>query len=354
MPNADVIATSSDTGVHHAVRTNESGFYSLRPLPIGRYDLVAEAKGFHRRQEQGIALTTGEVLELNLKLEVGAVSETITVTASTSPLEARTSDASQLIEAKSIEDMPLGDRRAMNLLETVGGVVWAGYDAGSKPNFSLAGGRMQSSQFYIDGASAQIMRIGAGQMDIDPPVDTLQEVKVITNGFSAEFGGSSGGMVIATTKSGTNRWRGSLFEYLRNQAMDAPNFYSPVVDGLKQKPSLRYNVFGGSIGGPIKHDRTFLFAAYEGSRRRDGSIRTLNVPSLLERGGDFSQTFTSRGPVYTIYDPWTSTTVNGATVRTTFPGNRVPASRIDPVALKIIPLYPAPNRPADDRCRARE
>ncbi len=348
VPAAEVVATNTETGVRHTVHTNEAGFYSIRPLPIGRYDLSAEVKGFRRRQEQGIALTTGQVLELNLKLEVGAMTESITVSASTSLLEARTSDASQLIESKSIEDMPLGDRRAMNLLEITGGAVWGGYDAGSKPNFSLAGGRMQSAQFYIDGASAQNMRIGTGQMDVDPPVDTLQEVKVVANGFSAEFGGSAGGMVIATTKSGTNHFRGSLFEYLRNQVMDAPNFFSPVVDGLKQKPSLRYNVFGGSIGGPIKRDKTFFFAAYEGSRRRDGSIRTLNVPSMLERAGDFSQTYNARGQVYTIYDPFTTATVNGAQVRTVFPGNRIPANRMDPVGLKIVPFYPQPNRPADD------
>jgi hypothetical protein len=204
---------------------------------------------------------------------------------------------------------------------------------------------MQSQQFYIDGASAQNVRIGTGQMDLDPPVETLQEVKVIANGFSAEFGGSAGGMIVATTKSGTNRYRGSLFEYLRNQAFDAPNFFSPVADGKKQKPSLRYNVFGGSMGGPIKRDKTFFFASYEGSRRRDGSVRTFNVPSLLERTGDFSRTYTARGTVYTVYDPWTGTS---SATRLAFPGNKIPSTRFDPVGAKIVPLYPEPNRAGDD------
>jgi hypothetical protein len=345
VPNVEVVALRTDTGVKTTVRTNETGFYSIAPLPIGTYALSAEVTGFRRYSESGIVLTTGQSLEVNIRLEVGSVSETVTVTASVSLLETRSSDASQLIESKSIEDMPLGDRRAMNLIEITGAAVFAGYDSGSKPNFSLAGGRMQSQMFFIDGASAQNMRVGTGQMDLDPPVDTLQEVKVMANGFSAEFGGSAGGGVIATTKSGTNRIRGSLSEYLRNQAMDAPNFFSPIVDGEKQKPSLRYNVFGGTVGGPIKHDKTFFFFAYEGSRRRDGSVRTLTVPSLLERGGDFSQTFNSRRQLYPIYDPFTNP-------REPFPGNRIPVSRFDPVAQKIVPIFPVPNRAPDDAAGA--
>jgi Carboxypeptidase regulatory-like domain len=341
IPNVEVTAVQTDTGVKTAVRTNETGFYSISPLPIGSYSLSAGANGFRRFTEQGIVLTTGQAFEVNIRLEVGAVNETVTVSATGTLLETRTSDASQLIESKTIEDMPLGDRRAMNIIEITGAAVFGGYDAGSKPNFSLAGGRMQSQMFFIDGASAQNMRVGVGQMDLDPPIDTLQEVKVMSNSFSAEFGGSAGGGVIATTKSGTNQIRGSLSEYLRNQDMDAPNFFSPIVNGQKQKPSLRYNVFGGTVGGPVKHDKTFFFAAYEGSRRRDGSVRTLTVPSLLERSGDFSQTFNSRRQLYPVYDPFTNP-------RVIFPGNIIPKDRFDPVALKILPAFPLPNRAPDD------
>lgn len=344
IPNVQVVATNTATGVKTLVRTNATGFYSISPLPIGQYEVSAELTGFRKHIERNIVLTTGQALELNIRLEVGAMTETVTVEASSSLLETRSSEASQLIESKSIEDIPLGDRRAMNIIEITGGAVFAGYDEGSKPNFSLAGGRAQSQQFFIDGASAQNMRIGTGQMDVDPPVDTLQEVKVLANGFSAEFGGSASGMVIATTKSGTNQFRGSLFEYLRNEAMDAPNFFSPVVSGQKQKPSLRYNVFGGSIGGPVRRNKTFFFTSYEGSRRRDGTVRTLTVPSSLERTGDFSRTFNSRGQLYVIYDPWSGP----AAQRTPFAGNKIPADRFDPVGVKIADCFPLPNRPPDD------
>ncbi len=349
IPGVEVVATAAATGVKMATRTNEAGFYSLRPVPIGDYVLSANLEGFRRHVREGINITTGQSLELNITLEIGAVAETVTVTARTSMLETRSSEASQLVESQTIEDMPLGDRRAMNLIEITGAAVFVDYDDGSKPNFSLAGGRTQSQGFFIDGGTGQNMRLGIGQIDTDPPVESLQEVKVMANAFSAEYGGSAGGVVIANTKSGTNQIRGSLFEYLRNQALDAPNFFSPIVDGKKTKPALRYNVFGGTVGGPIRKDRTFYFFSYEGSRRRNGSIRTLTVPTQLQKQGDFSQTYNARRILVQMYDPATSrTTETGGVTRDPFPLNRIPAARMDPVALKVLPLYPVSNRAADD------
>jgi hypothetical protein len=348
IPGVEVAATELGTGVKTATRTNESGFYSLRPLPIGAYLVVAQHAGFRPHERKGITLTTGQALELNITMEVGTVSEKVVVTSEAPLLETRNSEASQLIDSKTIEDMPLGDRRAMNLIEITGGAVFVDYDTASKPNFSLAGGRTQSQGFMIDGGTAQNMRLGVGQVDTDPPIETLQEVKVLMNAFSAEFGGSAGGVIITTTKSGTNRMRGSVSEYLRNQAFDAPNFFAPIADAKKQKPALRYNVFGGTLGGPIRRDKTFYFFSYEGSRRRDGSVRTLTVPTALQRSGDFSQTFTNRGVLIPIYDPGTGRTEGTRTVRDPFPGNRIPANRFDPIGAKLLTFYPLPNRAPDD------
>jgi len=344
----EVSAIDLETGIKTATRTNEAGFYSLRPLPIGGYLLAVELSGFRRHERKGITLTTGQALELNVTLELGTVSESITVTAEASLLETRNSDASQLIESQTIEDMPLGDRRAMNLIEITGGAVWVDYDSGSKPNFSLAGGRTQSQMFWIDGGTGQNMRLGIGQVDVDPPIESLQEVKVLANAFSAEYGGSAGGVIIATTKSGSNQTRGSLFEYFRNQALDAPNFFAPIADGKKSKPALRYNVFGGTLGGPIRRHKTFFFFSYEGSRRRDGSVRTLTVPSAPQRAGDFSQTYNARAVQVPIYDPATGRTEGTRTVRDPFPGNRIPVNRFDAVAAKLMTFYPAANRLPDD------
>ncbi|MDZ4797657.1 MAG: carboxypeptidase-like regulatory domain-containing protein [Bryobacteraceae bacterium] len=348
--SASVTATHVDTGARSTTITNHSGFYTLRPLSIGKYLVEVEMKGFRRELYRDVELTTGQSLELNAALEVGTVGDSITVTERPSLLETRNSDGSQLIESKTIEDMPLGDRRSMNLIELTGAAVFVNYESGGKPNFSLAGGRTQSQMFLIDGGSGQNMRIGVGQIDADPPVETLAEIKIMGNGFSAEFGGSAGGMIVANTKSGTNRIKGSLFEYLRNQVLDAPAFFSPIVNGAKQKPSLRYNVFGGVIGGPLRRNKTFFFGSYEGSRRRDGSIRNLTVPTELERQGNFTQTFNTRGPAI-VYDPFTGRREGTANVRDPFPENIVPTSRWDPISSKFLQFFPLPNRAGDDATR---
>ena len=250
--------------------------------------------------------------------------------------------------------MPLGDRRSMNMINITGGAVFVNYDSGQKPNFSLAGGRTQSQMFWIDGGTGQNMRLGIGQIDTDPPVETLQEVKVMANGYAAEYGGSAGGVIIATTKSGTNQFRGSLFEYLRNNRLDSPSFFAPIADGRKVKAPLRYNVFGGTVGGPVRRDKTFFFFSYEGSRRRDGAISTLTVPTDLQKAGDFSQTFNAQGAVIPIYDPATNRVEAGRTVRDAFAGNRIPSNRLDPVALNLMKFYPVANRAPDNRSRGEQ
>jgi hypothetical protein len=354
VPGVQVEATSVATQQKTTYTTNENGLFSLRQLPIGEYVVEAEKSGFRRFVRRGLVLTTGQNLELDIQLEVGMVSESITVAGAATILETRTSDVTQLVEAKAVEDLPLGDRRSLNLIQTVGAAVFIGYDSGQKPNFSLAGSRQQSQMFWIDGGTGQNMRLGVGQVDLDPPVETVAEVKIMANSYAAEYGGSNGGVIVATTKSGTNELHGSAFEYLRNDKLDAASFFAPIQDGRKQKAPLRYNVFGGTIGGPVVlpklyqgKDKTFFYFAYEGSRRRDGAIRTLTVPTELQRAGDFSQTTDARGALIPIYDPDTTQNVSGRFTRTQFPGNRIPAGRIDPVSARLTSYYPLPNRTPD-------
>jgi len=345
--DATVTASNLQTGVRWVTRTNESGYYVIRFLPIGNYELMVEHPGFRRYVRSGIILSTAESLELNIRLELGAVTESLNVSARVSALQTLESQVGQLIESKTIEDIPLGDRRSMNMVNLMGAAVFVNYDAGQKPNFSLAGGRTQSQMLWIDGGSGQNMRLGIGQMDIDPPVEALQEVKILSNNYSAEFGGSAGGVIVSTTKSGDNRFRGTLFEYVRNEKLDAANFFAPVSGKQKVKAPLRYNVFGGTLGGPIRREHTFFFFSYEGARRRDGFTSTLTTPTELQRAGDFSQTLNAQGAVIPIYDPATTRVVGGRYVRDQFPGNRIPSSRFDPVALKLLPFYPAANKQPD-------
>ncbi|MBI4890213.1 MAG: TonB-dependent receptor, partial [Acidobacteria bacterium] len=352
---AAVTATNSATAQKFQASADENGFYTLRALPIGSYHVTIEKSGFRKYVRENLTLTTGQQLTLDVNLEVGAVSESVTVTAQASLLETRTAEQSQLVEARNIADMPLGDRRTMNIIAITGAAVFINYDSGGKPNFSLSGGRTQSQNFYMDGGTIQNMRLGIGQVDTDPPVETVAEVKVLSNGFSAEYGGSAGGVIVATTKSGTNQLHGSAYEYLRNEKLDAGNFFAPWVNGQKVRAPLRYNVYGATLGGPVRipklyngRDRTFWFFAWEGSRRSQGDTDQFTVPDSVQRQGNFAQTYAANGSVVPIYDPLTTRVEAGRNVRTQFPGNVIPSSRIDPVGAALIPFYPSPNRAPDN------
>src|SRR6266545_1246667 len=172
IPGVQVTATNIATQAKTVYATNLEGLFSLRQLAIGSYQIEAEKAGFRRFVRTGIVLTTGQNLEMDVRLEIGAVSESVTVSGTASLLETRTAEVGQLVEAKNVENLPLGDRRSMNLIQTIGAAVFIGYDSGQKPNFSLAGSRQQAQMFWIDGGTGQNMRLGVGQVDLDPPVET--------------------------------------------------------------------------------------------------------------------------------------------------------------------------------------
>jgi hypothetical protein len=347
VPQAAVIATNVETRVQTRVRTNATGFYHLQNLPIGRYDLSVEHPGFRKYIRAGITLTTGEQLGLDIPLELGATGQSVTVSGQPPLVENRTSEINTLIDSKSIDALPLGNRRTLNVVQLSGAAVFVNYPntpANVNPNFSLAGGRTQSQMAWIDGGNAQNMRMGAAQINLDPPVETIEEVKVLTNNYSAEYGASASGVIIETTKSGTNQLHGSGYEFFRNNAMDAPGFFALIANRRKVSPELRYNVFGVTAGGKIRKDKTFFFVAYEGQRLHTASNTVLTVPTLLQHEGNFSQTLNAAGKLIPIYDPATTQLVNGSYSRQPFPGNIIPASELDPVAVAMLGYYPLPNR----------
>src|SRR2546422_1943009 len=200
--------------------------------------------------------------------------------------------------------------------------------------------------FWLDGGRGQTMRGGGAQVAADPPVEVIREFRVIKNTYSAEFGGSAGGLIVSTTKSGTNQLRGSLFEYFRNDKMDARNFFSA------DKPSLRYNLFGATVGGPIRRNKTHFFVGLEETRKSTGAADVITVPTPEQRRGDFSQTTNAAGVLQRVYDPSTNRIEGGRNVRDAFPGNIIPASRIDPVAVKLVDYWPLPNRTPLNRAGA--
>jgi hypothetical protein len=295
----------------------------------GNYEVVVEKSGFKKAVQSGVTLETGITRTVDLRLTLGAVTETVEVTARAALLESETSSLGQLIERATVQNMPLESRRTAGLVRLLGAVTFTRETGGEQvPMFSMAGGRSQNQMWQLDGAVVQNMSLGVAQLQLNPPAESLQEFKAEMNNFSAEFGRAGGGLILMTTRSGANQFHGAAYEFLRNQVLDTRTFFAP------SKAPLRYNIFGGSVGGRIKRDRTFFFANYEGARRRDGvTVSGLIVPHAPERTGDFS----NRRDV-AVLDPVTAQP---------FGGNLIPASRIDPIARQLTALYPLANQASD-------
>ncbi|MBS1827588.1 MAG: TonB-dependent receptor [Acidobacteria bacterium] len=324
VPQARVTLRNQSTGISTSAETNATGIYTLSFLQPGPYDLTIEGNGFKRYTRQ-VTLETGQVLPIDAVLQLGDVSESVSVTTETPLLQAETSSLNQLIENATIKNMPLASRRIGSLIRLMGNVSFQGEASWEGiVNFSIAGGRGRQQIWQLDGGNLQGVTLVTGITSVAPPVEAMQEFRVEANGYPAEFGRTMGGFVSMTTKSGTNQFHGALYEFLRNNAMDARNFFSP------GEAPRRYNVFGATIGGPVIRDRTHFFFSYEGTRRRDGVTRILNVPSVEQTRGDFSTTAGS------LIDPLS---------RQPFAGNRIPTSRLDPVGAKLAQLWPAPNVP---------
>lgn len=325
VPGVTITFRNTSTGVEATASANVEGYYTAAYLRPGPYEMTAEAKGFKRFVRQQLVLETGQALVVDIRLELGAVTESVVVSAQTPLLQADSSAVSTLVENATIRNMPLASRRIGSLIRLMGNVTF-GSEASWEgiTNFSIAGGRARQQIWQLDGGNLQGVMLVTGIVSVAPPVEAMEEFRVQANGYPAEFGRSTGGFISMTTKSGTNQFRGSLYEFLRNDAFDARTFFAAA------KPPLRYNVFGGTLGGPIRKERTFFFFSYEGTRRRDGVTRILNVPTVAEVNGDFSAT-----PGILI-DPVS---------RQPFAGNRIPANRLDPVGAALAKLYPAPNVP---------
>lgn len=326
---AKVTARNVQTGVSTEATTSDAGNYFFPALIPGEYQVTVEMAGFKKFVQGGITLETGITRTVDLRLTLGAVTETVEVTAKAALLESESSSVGQLIERKSVLNMPLESRRTAGLVRLLGAVTFTSENAGEQvPMFSMAGGRSQNQMWQLDGAVVQNMSLGVAQLQLNPPAESLQEFKAEMNNFSAEFGRAGGGLILMTTRSGTNSFHGAAYEFLRNQALDTRTFFAP------RKAPLRYNIFGGSLGGPIRKDRTFFFVNYEGARRRDGvTVSGLIVPHAPERTGDFS----NRRDI-AVLDP-----VNAQP----FAGNIIPASRIDPLARQLAALYPQANIASD-------
>ncbi|MBS1855426.1 MAG: TonB-dependent receptor [Acidobacteria bacterium] len=336
VPGAKVLVVSEDSGVKYESVSNELGLYRVGSLSPGKYRVEVEASGFQRLVHAGIVVQVSDVVQVDLSLELGNISQTVSVTGSAPQLESQTSSVGQVVERAAIEGMPLPNRAATALIALSPGatVIDTGSGGENIPIFSVAGGRARNQNYTLDGGNAtNVVGLAVAQQQNSVPMDAMQEFRVISNNYSAEYGHSTGGVITLSTKSGTNEYHGSVFEYARNDAFDARNFFSST------KPRLRLNQFGGSFGGPIKRDKTHFFASWEDTRQTTGGTSIQTVPGAAMRSGDFSNVRDAAGRVIPIYDP--ATTVGN--VRQIFPGNIIPANRLDPVAKAMTAFWPSPN-----------
>ena len=308
VPTAQVRIVNTETGEGYHGLSNDSGNFTIPLVKPGRYDLVAELAGFKQFSQSGIVLETGASARLDIQLEVGVVTERLVVEGTVPLLQTASSSVGAVVENHTIVNMPLINRRAAQLARLSGFMV----QNGTGSNFTMAGGRGDNSMWFIDGGNVQNVTLGVSTLNFDPPVESLQEFNVSVSNYAAELGRTGGGVVQMTTKSGTNQFHGSAYETFRNDKLDARSFFAA------DKPKLRYNLFGASLGGPIRRNKTHFFFNYEGLRRQSEVTQIVNVPTPAEARGDFSA---SR---LVIRDPQ-------AAGRPPFAGNIIPAARLDPV-----------------------
>jgi hypothetical protein len=340
VPDAAVMVSNKGTGLTRSGVTGPHGEFIATFLPAGEYSISVQAKGFKRATISSFTLQVDQNATVRLTLSPGDVVETVQVTEFTPLLEADTSSLGQVIENKKILDLPLNGRNHFTL-GLLAGDTTPVTGMGTNLPFIAGGGRFSSNEVLLDGVdnnttvtSGSIGRTGIALL---PSVDAVQEFKVKTNSFSAEFGHAAGAVVSATIKSGSNDFHGGLFEFLRNDKLDANNFFTNAA-GLP-KAAFRQNQFGGLLGGPVIRNKTFFFTDYQGTRQRTASASTIgSVPPTAIRGGDLSLLRTP------IYNPMARQIgPNGTVVSAPFPDAKIPPSMINSSSSAVLKLIPEPN-----------
>lgn len=358
IPRASVKATKVDTNVSKDTLSNDQGIYTIVGLDPGRYTVVVTASGFQTVRRTDIVLQTSEKLNLPVTMEVGAVSQEITVVGEQELIQTATASRGLVFDPVKMQEIPMNGRQTYMLMRLSPGVMFTQREFGStgysgtrawdvNGNFTMNGGRTGTNQFLLNGAPISTN----GTFNLAPNVEAVEEMKVMVNTYDASYGRSGGGHVSTTLKSGTNAWHGTVFDFWRNRILDANTRQNNALGtgrGFRNQ-----HQFGGTIGGPIRRDKDFVFFSFEGWRERVPFPSNVSVPPMEIRGGNFS-TFVPQGQTTTIkiFDPMTSASCADASLncragglfkRQPFPGNVIPASRISPIGRAILGYYPVPN-----------
>lgn len=377
LPGTEVVVTSSDTNIRTTVVTDAKGFYSFPALPVGTYSVAVTKSGFKGYLQSGLLLKVNDSVRVDVVLSIGDIQEKVTVAADTVRVETTSSQMGEVINEQKIESVPLNGRSYTDLLALQPGVspVSSGLSGGmggqftstgfaiqqvsgelNPGNLSVNGMREAANGFLLNGAPVQETAF-SGTAAI-PNLDSIEEFRILTNNFDAEYGNYAGGQVNVVTKSGTNAWHGSAFEFLRNTALDASQY---VTSGPPPGQALfRQNQFGGTFGGPIKHSKLFFFSDYQGTRYAQGAnSNSAPVPSLAERGGDFSalagqmtgsvqgsnwasQLSTTLGYGVSVGEPYYTSGCTSST-QCVFPAAQIPTAAFTTPSNNLLPYIPKPN-----------
>jgi hypothetical protein len=335
VPNASVTAKMTEQQFVRTAQTNSEGSYQLLALPPGTYDVTVEAKGFQRQTQTGLQLTVNQNLRVDASLQVGAVETQVTIDAAAPLVDTTSATMSGLIDDRRVVDLPLNGRNVIGLARILPGVLNVSApqqlnDARGGPGMNVNGGRSNMNLFTLNGGYFNNPSRNTG-MNFPPP-DAVQEVRILTHNFAAEYGRNPGSQVNVVSRAGTNQFHGSAWEFLRNDAMNARNFFSDRVPDLKQ------NQFGVAGGGPVIKDKVFVFGTYQGLRdRREAQSVQAFVPSAAQRAGDFTSTGVT---LSNAIDPITNRPFTDRSGNPCVSGNRIAAGCISPVATKLLQFVP--------------
>jgi hypothetical protein len=340
IPKAKVTVTNQNTGLSWEFQTDDQGNYIAPSLPSGSYKVAVGITGFRNAVANNVVVNVAQTTRIDFTMEVGNVLETVEVATAAPLVQSTTSDLGEIVEKRQIQTLPLNGRIFSQLIQLVPGAVPAGFGAAPEAA-STAGARSSTSAsvnglpwsgtiYYMDGIENK--ETLNAFVSMSPPIEAIEEFKVQTNSASAEYGAFGGGVVNLTLRSGTNEYHGALFEYLRNEALNAKDFFA-----LSKNP-FKTHQFGGVFGGPIIKNKAFFFGDYQGLRLRGGRPFTASVPTQAMREGRF---LASEGFANPIYDPASNT---DPAQRIQFANNVIPTNRFDAVAAKALSLWPLPNR----------
>jgi hypothetical protein len=354
VPGATVTITNAETGEIAVGTTTTEGAYTVPFLRPGLYTVSAELPGFRKVSQPNVRLEVGQTSTVNFQLQLGELNEQVSVIAESPILEAAKADRGLVIDNDRVNELPLNARNPFMLSYLAPGITYNGpaiyqrpFDNGAIADWSINGGQNRNNEFLLDGAPNNSIQ-GGNNIAYVPPVDSVQEFKIVTNSYDAQYGRTAGGVVNVSLKSGTNKLRGSVYEFARRKELDSNEYFFKVNN--REKPNHKLDQYGFQLDGPVEipglydgRNKTFFMFSYEGYKEATPNPATYTVPDAAHLRGDFSNLRDAQGRLITIYDPATGRLEGGQWVRDPFPNNQIPANRINPAAQRFAQYFLSPN-----------